>query len=282
MRTLQINDTINMDKGFSRVPNNVIGLLEYKEVGLKVGDITLYAVLLNRLQLSLANADKYNTNGEVYVVYEQKELGKTLGLSHRGVIDSMKRLEAACLIKVSRHGKNKPNTYSFYDVFSTDTESLKSQIVSSRTNKMLAHELTNCYPIKNDYINTDYIKIKDTAMPEQPTETKASPAKEKEDKRYTALRDGGTVSTIYANAYEQVFGEAHKDVEENELKRLEGLIEDFIEEHEVDYIDFEEMLIHYFKNLKNKNNGTIHYLAKENHGYVPLLKRILDDYTDAY
>ena len=88
--------------------------------------------------------------------------------------------------------------------------------------------------------------------------------------------------TIYADAYEQVFGESHKDVEENELKRLEGLIEDFIKEEELEHYEFEEMLIHYFKNLKNKNNGTIHYVAKENHGYAPILKRILDNYIDAY
>lgn len=123
--------------------------------------------------------------------------------------------------------------------------------------------------------------LKDTALPEKPTGMKLSPPQEKE-KRYTALRDGGIVSKIYAKAYEQVFEEEHKKVEENELNRLEELIELFIEEHDIDYIDFEEMLIYYFKNLTNKNNGTIHYLAKDNHGYVPLLKRLLDDYTDAY
>lgn len=123
--------------------------------------------------------------------------------------------------------------------------------------------------------------LKDTAKPNEPTKPKQSPPQEK-PKRYTALRDGGMVSKIYADAYEQVFKEKHKDVEENELNRLEELIEGFIEENNVDHFDFEEMLIHYFENLTNKNNGTIHYLAKDNHGYVPLLKKLLDDYTDTY
>lgn len=282
MRTLQINDTINMSGGFMKIPNNVYGLLQYKELGLKPGDVLLYGVLLNRLNLSLTNPEKFNRNGEVYIVYEQKELCKELSLSNRGLMSSLERLEESKLIKITRLGKNKPNTYSFYDVFNMSSESLKCEILTSRSEKNSSHEVRNSHTIKNDYIKTDYIKIKDTAMPEQPTETKASPAKEKEDKRYTALRDGGVVSTIYASAYEQVFGETHKDVEENELKRLEELIEDFIEEHGVDHIDFEEMLIHYFENLKNKNNGTIHYLAKENHGHVPVLKRALDNYIDAY
>lgn len=137
-------------------------------------------------------------------------------------------------------------------------------------------------PIPKSSSKTSSKDLKDTALPEQPTETKQSLPQEKEDKRYTALRDGGMASKIYADAYEQVFKEEHKRVETKELKRLEGLIEDFIEEHEVDYIDFEDMLIHYFENLTNKNNGTIHYLAKDNNGYVPLLKRLLDDYIDAY
>lgn len=282
MRTLQINDTINMNSGFMKIPNNVCGLLQYKELGLKPGDVLLYGVLLNRLNLSLANPEKFNRNGEVYIVYEQKELCKELSLSNRGVMSSLERLEENKLIKITRLGKNKPNTYSFYDVFGMSSESLKCEIVISRSEKNSSHEVINSHPIKTDYIKTDYIKIKDTAIPEQPTETKQSLPQEKEDKRYTALRDGGMVSKIYADAYEQVIGEEHKRVEENELKRLEGLIEDFIEEHEVDYIDFEEMLIYHFKNLTNKNNGTIHYLAKDNHGYVPLLKRLLDDYTDAY
>ena len=282
MRTLQINDAINMSGGFMKVPNNVYGLLQYKELGLKPGDILLYSVLLNRLNLSLANPEGFNANGEVYVIYEQKDLCKELSLSNRGVMSSLERLEESKLIKITRLGKNKPNTYSFYDVFNMSSESLKCKILISRSEKNSSHEVRNSHPIKTDYIKTDYIKIKDTAMPEQPTETKQSLPQEKEDKRYTALRDGGMVSTIYANAYKQVIGEEHKDVEENELKRLEGLVEGFIEENNVDYIDFEGMLVYYFENLTNKNNGTIHYLAKDNHGYVPLLKRLLDDYTDTY
>ena len=136
-------------------------------------------------------------------------------------------------------------------------------------------------PIPKSTTKSSSKDLKDTAMPEQPTETKQSLLQEK-PKRYTALRDGGMVSKIYADAYEQVFKEKHKDVEENELNRLEELIEGFIEENNVDYIDFEGMLLYYFENLTNKNNGTIHYLAKDNHGYVPLLKRLLDEYTDTY
>lgn len=282
MRTLQINDTINMSGGFMKIPNSVYGLLQYKELGLKPGDILLYSVLLNRLNLSLVNPEKFNRNGEVYIVYEQKDLYKELSLSNRGLMSSLEHLEESKLIKITRLGKNKPNTYSFYDVFNMSSESLKCEILTSRSEKNSSHEVINSHPIKNDYINTDYIKIKDTAMPEQPTETKQSPPQEKEDKRYTALRDGGIVSTIYANAYEQVFGEDHKDVEENELKRLEELIEDFIEKEELEYYEFEDMLIRHFKNLTNKNIGTIHYLAKDNHGYAPILKRILDNYIDAY
>ena len=281
MRTLQINDVINISGGFMKVPNNVYGLLQYKELGLKPGDILLYSALLNRLNLSLANPEGFNVNGEVYVIYEQKDLCKELSLSNRGVMSSLERLEESKLIKITRLGKNKPNTYSFYDVFNMSSESLKCKILISRSEKNSSHEVRNSHPIKTDYIKTDYIKIKDTAMPEQPTETKQSPPQEK-PKRYTALRDGGMVSKIYADAYEQVFKEKHKDVEENELNRLEELIEGFIEENNVDYIDFEGMLLYYFENLTNKNNGTIHYLAKDNHGYVPLLKRLLDDYTDTY
>lgn len=278
MRTLQINDVINMSGGFMKVPNNVYGLLQYKELGLKPGDILLYSVLLNRLNLSLANPEGFNRDGEVYVIYEQKDLCKELSLSNRGVMSSLERLEESKLIKITRLGKNKPNTYSFYDVFNMSTESLKCKILISRSEKNSSHEVRNSHPIKTDYIKTDYIKIKDTTMPEQPTETKASPPQEKEDKRYTALRDGGIACKIYSQEYELHFNEQHPQVEESKLEEIEERLQTFIEKESIDIMELPSIFEFYLTNLKNEKNGAIHYLAKDNHGYTPLLTKLLEEY----
>ena len=248
-----------------------------KYASLKSEDIVLYSVILDGISLSASNGNNFREeDGNLYTILTiDRAMGYTR-MSEKSVRNSFKRLKEAGLIHVKRMGLQKPNR-----IFAYDIESLNGSSYHSGTVTATGLERSQLPPNDTDLNNTDLNDLKDTAMPEQPTETEQSPPQEK-DKRYTALRDGGIVSTIYANAYKQVIGEEHKDVEENELKRLEGLIEEFVEENNVDYIDFEEMLIHYFKKLTNKNNGTIHYLAKDNHGYVPLLKRLLDDYTDAY
>lgn len=249
-----------------------------KYASLKSEDIVLYSVILDGISLSASNGNNFREeDGSLYAILTiDRAMGYTR-MSEKSVRNSFKRLKEAGLIHVKRMGLQKPNRIFVYDIESLNGSSYHSGLVTAT-----ALEKSQLPPNDTNLNNTDLNDLKDTAMPEQPTKTKASPPQEKEDKRYTALRDGGMVSKIYANAYEQVFKEEHKDVEENELKRLEGLIEDFIEKEELEYYEFEDMLIHYFKNLTNKNNGTIHYLAKDNHGYVPLLKRLLDDYTDAY
>lgn len=228
---------------------------------------------------------KFN-EGHYWTYNTFEELAEMLPIGITTIKKVIKELERDGYIFSSNFNKKKFDRTKWYRV---NYEKLESEINDTKVQMCTDHstdvydgKYTSDLTIPKTSTKTSSKDLKDTAMPEQPTKTKQSPAKEKEDKRYTALRDGGIVSTIYANAYEQVFKESHKDVEENELKRLEGLIEDFIEEHGIDHIDFEEMLIYYFKNLTNKNIGTIHYLAKDNHGYAPILKRILDDYTDAY
>lgn len=227
---------------------------------------------------------KFN-EGHYWTYNTFEELAEMLPIGITTIKKVIKELERDGYIFSSNFNKKKFDRTKWYRVnyekLELEINNTKVQICTDHSTDVYDGKYTSVPTIPKTSTNTSSKDLKDTAMPEQPTETKASPPQEK-PKRYTALRDGGIVSTIYANAYEQVFKEKHKDVEENELKRLEGLIEEFIEENNVDHIDFEEMLIYYFEKLANKNNGTIHYLAKDNHGYVPLLKRLLDDYTDAY
>lgn len=228
---------------------------------------------------------KFN-EGHYWTYNTFEELAEMLPIGITTIKKVIKELERDGYIFSSNFNKKKFDRTKWYRVnyekLELEINDTKVQMCTEHSTDVYDGKDTSDLTIPKTSTKTSSKDLKDTAMPEQPTETKASPPQEKEDKRYTALRDGGIVSTIYAKAYKQVIGKEHKDVEENELKRLEELIEDFIEEHGIDHFDFEEMLIHYFKNLKNKNTGTIHYLAKENHGHVPLLKRLLDNYIDAY
>lgn len=268
MKTIRINDNLNTSGGFMKMPNVAYGLLSNKEVGLKPVDLVVYTTMLNRLSLSLANADKFNNDGEMYVVYEQKDLMKELSLSNRGVSDSIKRLDGK-LIKVTRHGKNKPNTYAFYDIFNMTTEQLTLQIVISGNDKMSSQDITNCHGSNTDISKTDINNIKDTATAEKP------PASAK---GYTALRDGGIACKIYSQEYELHFDEQHPLVETNKLDEIEERLQTFIEKESIDIMELPSIFEFHFTNLKNEKNGAIHYLAKDNYGYTPLLTKLLEEY----
>lgn len=259
-------------------------------VGKALGDFD-EAVFLQFIYRWCLNAEKNNRDHNfkegyywTYMTYE--EIHEQLPMFSVSKIKRMiKSVKEKGVLKVGSFNKTGYDRTNWYRVDIDTLNKLvyhKVKMTQPLGQNDPMEKFTVTRPIPKSSSKSSSKDLKDTAMPERPTETKASPPQEKEDKRYTALRDGGIVSKIYADAYEQVFKEKHKDVEENELKRLEELIEEFIEENNVDHIDFEEMLIYYFENLTNKNNSTIHYLAKDNHGYVPLLKRLLDDYTDAY
>ena len=270
-----IKSVNNKEFRFFKMPKFIFESEKYAH--LKSEDIVLYSVILDGISLSASNGEDFkDEDGSLYTILTiERAVGYTR-MSEKSVRNSFKRLKEAGLIYIKRMGLQKPNRIFVYDI-----ESLNGSSYHSGTVTATGLEWSQLPPNNTDLNNTDLNDLKDTAMSEQPTKPKQSPPQEK-PKRYTALRDGGMVSKIYADAYEQVFKEKHKDVEENELNRLEELIEGFIEENNVDYIDFEGMLLYYFENLTNKNNGTIHYLAKDNRGYVPLLKRLLDDYTDTY
>ena len=259
-------------------------------VGKALGDFD-EAVFLQFIYRWCLNAKKNNRDhnfkeGHYWTYMTYDEIHEQLPMFSVSKIKRMiKSVKEKGVLKVGSFNKTGYDRTNWYRVDIDTLNELvyhKVELTQSLGQNDPMEKFTVNRPIPKSSTKSSSKDLKDTAMPEQPTETKQSPPQGKEAKRYTALRDGGIVSTIYANAYEQVFGEAHKDVEENELKRLEELIEDFIEEHGVDHIDFEEMLIYHFKNLTNKNNGTIHYLAKDNLGYAPLLKRVLDNYIDAY
>lgn len=241
MDTIKINDIIEMQSGFMRMPNNVYGLLRYKEIGLKVTDVMLYTVLLNRLNLSMDNVEKFsNEDGEVYVVYAQKDLQEETGLSKGTVIASLKRLEDNKLIKVIRQGVQKPNIYTFYNVFNLTTDSLKSKICTSRGIKIELQEVQKMDSINTNTSNTNI---------------------NNNIKRYTVLENGGFLTQQYAKVYQRFKNRKHPDMTAEDLEEVELNLSEFVQENSVDEFELLQAIELYFETLPTKNNGHIKAFA---------------------
>lgn len=243
MSLIKAGDILNFSKYYS-VPKEVVNMLSSDVVNIKSNDIVVYMLLLDRLKLSLSNHERFsNDEGEKYVVYEQKELMAITGLSNRGLIDCMKRLEDAGIIKVERQGRMLPNLYFFYNLFDTTEVTLQN----------LTHDFTNSHHSYNNYIYND-------------------------SERYITLTsDDGNISqdmAVYDSFYlEYKYPNNHPKVKRNELIELSNVLEDIKSELNIDRELMIQLMEYHFKNLSEKNNGHVKAFIG-NKGNSPLYRYI--------
>lgn len=246
MELIKVGQQLKIDK-FIRVPHNVVGLLKYKDLKLKSVDVLAYSIMLNRLNLSVNKPQEFSKNGVLYIVYEQKELAADLGLSNRGVINTLQRLEEVGLISVERQGKMSPNLYMFYDIFDLSAESLYAKL--SPVCKNVTHEVQNSHCIKTDSIKTD--------INNNTQDTNKTDITDKKTKTYTTLSSGGFFLKHYGEKFKSYFKTDHREISQEDLITLSNTIEDITHELNIDRVLYTTLVDYHFKHLSTKNNGHI-------------------------
>lgn len=236
MSLIKAGDVLSFDKYYS-VPKEVINMLSSDVVNIKSNDIVVYMLLLDRLKLSLSNHERFsNDDGEVYVVYEQKELMAITGLSNRGLIDSLKRLSEAGLIKIERQGKMLPNLYFFYDLFSEKGVTLQN----------LTHDFTNSH---TSYNNNIYNNI---------------------SKRYITLTSDDNKGSqvrfmeMYNDMYRLHKQKEHPAIEYSQLQELHNKLDALIDRYQLTDTDLHDIIELHFNELPSDNDGKIQYLLSGN------------------
>ena len=112
---------------FIRIPRQLI--LNHAFAGLSIHAKMLYAVLLDRMYLSLKNhwLDREN---RVYIIYQVDEITQDLGFTKRKALDVLAELEAFGLISRKRRGRGLPNYLYVKNFVSGLAEAEKTKIVS--------------------------------------------------------------------------------------------------------------------------------------------------------
>ena len=105
-----MSNYITMDEVFQHsyimIPKELFFNEKYKD--LSNNSRVLYAFLLDRLQLSIANGWHDNLN-RVYLIFTRERLAEAVGISVRQVSREMKLLREVGLIEEKVNGLNKPN-----------------------------------------------------------------------------------------------------------------------------------------------------------------------------
>lgn len=123
---------------------------------------TLYALLLNRLTLSIKN-NWYDEAGDVFLIFTRKEVGNLLRLSDKTVTKAFKQLIDAKLIKEKKQGANKPNYIYVGKMHSENNDNRWSSKKSvSRIGKTTTGDTEKVRPINNNnkYNNKVYASSK--------------------------------------------------------------------------------------------------------------------------
>ena len=258
-------------------------------VGKALGDFD-EAVFLQFIYRWCLNAKKNNRDhnfkeGHYWTYMTYEEIHEQLPMFSVSKIKRMiKSVKEKGVLKVGSFNKTGYDRTNWYRVdIDTLNELVDHQV---KHNQSLGQndpieKFTMTRPIPKSSTKSSSKDLKDTAMPEQPTETKQSPPQRKErekEKGYTALADGGIACKIYSQEYELHFDEQHPLVETNKLDEIEERLQTFIEKESIDIMELPSIFEFHFTNLKNEKNGAIHYLAKDNHGYTPLLTKLLEEY----
>jgi hypothetical protein len=119
----------------------------------------MYALLKDRFELSRIN-NWIDEENNIYLLYTNKQLCSILQYGEPKIIKLKKELEKFNLILNERQGLNKPNKIYLlepsYDKELTNCKFQNKQIVSSRTNKNIVQELTNCKSNDTNISDTDY------------------------------------------------------------------------------------------------------------------------------
>lgn len=114
----------------------------------------LYALLINRLNLSIAN-NWVDEDGNIYLIFSRKEAEEALGLSNKTTVKAFKILNDLKLISERRQGKTKNNLIFVGKINNAKVTKVKCNNYTSRSVESTSHEVYNLHPY-NKYKNNNY------------------------------------------------------------------------------------------------------------------------------
>ena len=117
---------------FIRIPRQL--LLNPAFSGLSIHAKMLYAVLLDRMSLSLKN-HWLDSQNRVYIIYQVEEITQDLGYTKRKALDVLTELEAFGLVTRKRRGRGLPNYLYVKNFVSGLAEAEKAKIISFSGNE---------------------------------------------------------------------------------------------------------------------------------------------------
>ena len=190
-----------------------------------------YAILRDRQDLSIKN-QWYDDYGYVFCYFDGRKLAELQGSSPSTIHRNKKQLIKYGLMEDQRLGQGKPNRLYI----------LKPEVVENS-------------------LMYNYDKSSDTDMTKQDlsnlvqSDTEVNDTEKSETEKLLILTNELDCSYVkaYTNAYQTYIGGNHPKVREGDI----DVVEDFIDEVEVEVLDFERIVNGYFEDLPQKNNGNI-------------------------
>lgn len=230
-------DKVKLNK-FTMIPVELLEAMGNKK--LKGNDVVIYSLLLNRLNLSLENTDRFSDNeGNVYVVFEQQELSELTSISNRSILTCVERLSEAGFLEVKRDKFTKANMY-----FLKQLDSIQNGVPEN----IACTYPKNLRPSNTDSINNYINNTQDTINTE---------ITDKKTKTYTTLSSGGFFLKHYGEQFKRYFKTDHKEISQDDLITLSTMIDDITHELNIDRVLYTTLVDYHFKHLSTKNNGHI-------------------------
>jgi hypothetical protein len=127
-------------------------LFEDKYKGLNNDARIIYALLRDRLQLSIKNKNFITGDGELFLFFPREEIMETLSLSKPTVIKAFNVLKDNNLVQEVRQGLGKPNKV-FLMVVTNEPQNHKK--FTSGSKNSLPQDVNEIYPINKEFKKTD-------------------------------------------------------------------------------------------------------------------------------
>jgi len=209
---------------------------------LSIGAKTVYMIVRDRQDLSISN-DWHDKNGFVFSYFDNDKLANVMNVSRSSIARYKKELEKHYLIVQVRQGQGKPNKWYILKPTTVDF-TLKEHFDTSRRFKLQHLELSKLLTNETECIETDLIILN----------------------TYVTLSSNAPFLSFYLSAYMDYFNKEHMRVNRDTIASIDQGLEDISES--IDYEEYTEMVISYFEQLPDSNNGNILSMLKAKDRYL--------------
>lgn len=198
---------------------------------MSLGAKTMYALVRDRQDISISN-DWHDKKGFVFFYFDNEKLSNLLGTSRPSIMKYKKELEKHFLLVQVRQGQGKPNRMYILKPLTVDLTLMENNL-TFRSIKKQHLELQKFITNETECIETDLIILN----------------------TYITLSSNGAFLSFYLSTYMDYFGKEHMRVNKDSVSTIEEGLSDIQES--LDYEEYTDIVIEYFEQLPQTNNGNI-------------------------